>query len=133
LSTRASDTQSNSPSSTLLLDPITSSAAAQPTSPENDNDGLSTGAKAGIAIGVVAGSILLIALAFIVWRSKRRVGRHLDVHGDEVVQGAEASLQYGYKDTAELESQAIAELESRTAPHELHGSSIVVSEQPREA
>jgi hypothetical protein len=82
---------------------------------------------------------VLIALAFMVWRNQRRIDRHSDVHGDELVQEVRTSPQHGYKDTyqhqsaAELESQAKVELESRPAPQELYGSSVVVIERSREA
>jgi hypothetical protein len=74
-----------------------------------------------------------------VWRNKRRAGRHSDVYRGESVQQAGAPSQYRYEDTyqhqtkAELEPQAKVELESRIALQELHGSNVIIGEQPRGA
>ena len=45
--------------------------APSPGSRTDDDDGLSGGAIAGIVVGVVVGSVLLAALAFLLWRMKR--------------------------------------------------------------
>lgn len=82
---------------------------------------------------------MLIALAFMVWRKKRRIDRHPDVHGDEFVQQTGASTKHRLRNThqhqnvAELDSQPKIELEPQIAPQELDGSAVVVSERPREA
>jgi hypothetical protein len=104
----------------------------------NDNKGLSIGATAGVAIGAIAGSILLVALAFTIWRNKRRVHKHSDVHGDELVQvGAPPNYEckdtYQHRAASELEPQATVELEPRTAPQELQGSIVDLGRERRES
>ncbi|KAL5336713.1 hypothetical protein BJX70DRAFT_266481 [Aspergillus crustosus] len=65
------DTPSPTPSPTSTGGPSdpTSPAPADPNPPEDS--GLSTGAKAGIGVGVSAGGLILIALAFFLWRRRR--------------------------------------------------------------
>jgi hypothetical protein len=119
----SSITLSNTPTSRATP----GSATNQPTSLRHDNNGLSIGAKAGIGIGTVAGCIVLAALAFTIWRYKRKLNRlelgHSDVHRDETIQ----KDVHQHQAAEELELQATAELESSDVPQELHGSNVVTS------
>lgn len=42
---------------------------------ESGSGGLSRGAKAGIAVGVILGVLFLVALGLALWRRKRKTGR----------------------------------------------------------
>jgi hypothetical protein len=82
--------------------------------------------------------MVLAALAFTIWRYKRRLDRlqpgHLNVHGDEMIQKDvyqhQAAAELEPRATAGLEPQAKVELDSWDGPQELHGSDVVVG-QPR--
>jgi hypothetical protein len=70
--------------------------------------------------------MVLAALAFTIWRYKRKLNRlqsgHPDVHRDEMTQ----KDVHQHQAAADHEPQATAELEARDAPQELHGSDVIV-------
>ncbi|KAL4872274.1 hypothetical protein BDV12DRAFT_183219 [Aspergillus spectabilis] len=70
----------NTPTPSPTPSPTTTSTGgpADPTAPQpadpntpSEGDSLSTGAKAGIGVGVSAGGLIIIALAFLLWRRLR--------------------------------------------------------------
>ncbi|KAF2821198.1 hypothetical protein CC86DRAFT_110373 [Ophiobolus disseminans] len=96
----------------------TSTTSTSP-SPPADDSGLSRGATAGIAMGVVAGICALASLAFMVWRNKRKVDKlqsrlpddNVDPYskpqGVELVQPYQDELHQGaYAPTTEHEMEA---------------------------
>jgi hypothetical protein len=70
---------SGSPSISTL--PATTTATSTPTNaaptlpPQPVDNGLSTGAKAGIAVGSIAAVAALLLLGFLVWRNKKKVDK----------------------------------------------------------
>jgi hypothetical protein len=72
-------TSTGTPSTSTL--PGTTTATSTPTNaaptlpPQPVDNGLSTGAKAGIAVGTVAAVAALLLLGFLVWRNKKKVDK----------------------------------------------------------
>ncbi|KAL2870049.1 uncharacterized protein BJX67DRAFT_378597 [Aspergillus lucknowensis] len=65
------------PQSSPTASPSPSPTATSPANPGDEEDGgLSTGAKAGIGVGVGAGGLIIIALAFLLWRRLRALPDH---------------------------------------------------------
>jgi len=121
----------------------TTDGTSQPTALEtksaasDERERLPVGAKIGIAIGAIAGSIALFALGFMVWRNMRKV----DILNSRLSSAQDA----GYaspRNTGALPpvwntgtwKQTVAielEPEPYRAPQELEGSNVVVSKPPK--
>ncbi|KAJ0414283.1 hypothetical protein BJY00DRAFT_305710 [Aspergillus carlsbadensis] len=80
----SSSTPSPTPTATTL--PGTPSATTPGDSGNNNDsdDSLSTGAKAGIGVGAGAGGLIIIALAFLLWRRLRALPAHKAPGADNI-------------------------------------------------
>ncbi|KAI4121707.1 MAG: hypothetical protein LQ338_006219 [Usnochroma carphineum] len=78
---------SSSISSTVTAGPLTTSSTPPSASETSSSSGLSGGAKAGIAIGVVAGLALIGGLSFLLFRERRK---------RKALQGASQGEQYAH-------------------------------------
>jgi hypothetical protein len=112
--------------------------------PLSSKSGSSTGAIAGIAVGVVVGSVALLALGVMLWRTKRKVDslqsqiapEHIDGYmspqgifaapptqrGDDYT--AAPPNRKGDVYTHEMQSAGLVELEPERSPQELAGTMI---------
>ncbi|KAL2854220.1 hypothetical protein BJY01DRAFT_42835 [Aspergillus pseudoustus] len=122
---------SSTPPATTL--PGTPSATTPGDSGDNNGgDSLSTGAKAGIGVGVSAGGLIIIALAFLLWRRLRALPAHKapgagnagvynDLHHPPPP-GAEVQQPEGYFVAAPMAKPPPAAFVVPSAPpSELHG------------
>ena len=110
---------------------ICEAGAAEPDSEPNSPAarGLSTGAKAGIAIGVVAGIGLLVTMAFLFWRKSKR-SREAHSFNNAAVTGAGKEIRRTPSDVATTSRGAneytkpelVGESVPKATP-ELHGDS----------
>ncbi|KAL4801797.1 hypothetical protein BDV18DRAFT_164607 [Aspergillus unguis] len=72
---------STTPSSTST--PVPTPSLDSEADEDTDGDGLSAGAKAGIAVGSVAGAFILLGLGFLVWRRRKKQGSQNNMAGPQ--------------------------------------------------
>ncbi|KAL3465302.1 hypothetical protein BJX64DRAFT_61717 [Aspergillus heterothallicus] len=128
-----SSTSSPSPTPTTTTPPGSPSSTTPGDSGNNDgSDSLSTGAKAGIGVGVSAGGLIIIALAFLLWRRLRALPAHkaptaatagvYNALHHPPAPGAEAQQPGGYFAAAPMTKPPPAAFAAPSAPpSELHG------------
>ncbi|KAL2802639.1 hypothetical protein BJX63DRAFT_104159 [Aspergillus granulosus] len=130
-----SSTSTSSSSPTPTPTPTTLPGLPTATSPgdsgdSNDSDSLSTGAKAGIGVGVGAGGLIIIALAFLLWRRLRALPAQKAPGADNAYNdlhhppppGAETQQPEGYLAAASMAKPPPAAFVVPSAPpSELHG------------
>ncbi|KAJ0417965.1 hypothetical protein BJY00DRAFT_288709 [Aspergillus carlsbadensis] len=73
-STTASATTTTPTPSSTATSTSSSTSTDTPEPVDTSSGGLSTGAKAGIAVGAAAGALLLVGFAFLFWRRSRKRG-----------------------------------------------------------
>ncbi|KAL8678654.1 MAG: hypothetical protein Q9186_005009 [Xanthomendoza sp. 1 TL-2023] len=87
-STSASTTATSStPTTTPNSQPASTSPPTLPSPTPSSSTGLSSGAKAGIAIGAIVGILLIAALAFLLFRERRKRSRALKAQQQQHTMG----------------------------------------------
>jgi hypothetical protein len=123
-------TSSASQTGSVSSSPTATSSPSASATPPNNNNGLSTGAKAGIAIGAVFAVIAAAAIAYLFYRNHRKI-KELEARAypqEVVVESKAAPTEYYRQDhqpvpPTELEHQRTYELPAQ--PQELAGGEAV--------
>lgn len=98
--------------------------------PYSNGNGLTTGAKAGIAVGVIVGAALIVTVLFCFWRRRkqnRAVSKPLDKEKESKLpeaDGVALGEVHGTDRKPELDGGLVAELGGYEKKPELHGSSV---------
>ncbi|KAH8728172.1 hypothetical protein GQ44DRAFT_824469 [Phaeosphaeriaceae sp. PMI808] len=129
-SSAASSTPSSIPASTGSI-PTSTAPASTGTPPPSNNDGLSTGAKAGIGIGTTLGVALIAAISWLAWvLNKNSKNKHQQKHN-------ESELMHGHNDSGMIhnysynQSEFIHEAPSETQTYEASSKPVVYKPEHR--